>query len=846
VDEAVNKGLPKTAIQELEPIIAAAMKDKAYPEAIRAIAKKIALEGNTEGNKPEERITRMQAEIAKAPKEMVPMMDAVLAHWYWHYFQQNRWRFVQRSQTAAAPGADFTTWDLKRLFAEIDKQFAKALSAEKELKEIKIVEYDALLEKGTMPDSYRPTLYDFVAFEALQFYTSGEQAGAKAQDAFEIAADSPVLGPTDEFLKWQPQTTDEDSPKLKAIRLYQNLLTFHKDDKDRSAYLDADLSRLQFAYAHAYGETKAARYKAVLKSFAEQNAEHELAALARHREATVLQGENELVEARQIALEGKNAFPESPGGKLCANLIADIEASSVQVTTERVWNDPLPVLRVTYRNITKVHFRAVRLNWSERLTRDRWRPEQLTDADRNELVSRQPELEWSADLEPTPDYHERTQDVAAAKNLKPGFYFIVASPNANFGDNANIVSAADVWVSDLAIVMRTEWGKGRVGGFVLTARTGEPVSGATIRTWIRQQTGGIALGPTTKTDQNGVFSVAGDNRSFFVLASHNGQELAAANEYSNYTQPDQYRPTAQTIFFTDRSLYRPGQTIHYKGICLLADPRADNYKILPNHKLVVIFSDPNGKEVAKRETVSNDFGSFSGSFTAPRDRLAGRMTIRDLNSPGGVAQFNVEEYKRPKFQVAVEAPKEAAKLNGEVKVTGKATAYTGAAIGGAKVRYRITREVRWAPWFYDCCWWRLPPSRGEAQEIAHGVSITEPDGTFPITFTAKPDLSVPEKDEPTFHYTREYVHLKDHRGSGTEPVNVLSQYKYQDGLGYYESTKDTASHFFIDYLPKGTYVFEYAVRVQLKGTYPMGLANIQCMYAPEFNSHSGSVMLEVK
>lgn len=92
----------------------------------------------------------------------------------------------------------------------------------------------------------------------------------------------------------------------------------------------------------------------------------------------------------------------------------------------------------------------------------------------------------------------------------------------------------------------------------------------------------------------------------------------------------------------------------------------------------------------------------------------------------------------------------------------------------------------------------------------------------------------------------EYVHLKDHRGSGTEPVNVLSQYKFQDGLYYYESTKDTASHFFIDYLPKGVYVFEYAVRVQHKGQYPTGLANIQCMYAPEFNSHSESVMLDVK
>jgi hypothetical protein len=92
----------------------------------------------------------------------------------------------------------------------------------------------------------------------------------------------------------------------------------------------------------------------------------------------------------------------------------------------------------------------------------------------------------------------------------------------------------------------------------------------------------------------------------------------------------------------------------------------------------------------------------------------------------------------------------------------------------------------------------------------------------------------------------EYVHLKDYRGSGTEPVNVLSTYKYQDGLGYYESTRDAASHFFIDYLPRGTYVFEYSVRVQLAGTYQTGFASIQCMYAPEFNSHSESLVLEVK
>ena len=92
----------------------------------------------------------------------------------------------------------------------------------------------------------------------------------------------------------------------------------------------------------------------------------------------------------------------------------------------------------------------------------------------------------------------------------------------------------------------------------------------------------------------------------------------------------------------------------------------------------------------------------------------------------------------------------------------------------------------------------------------------------------------------------EFVHMNDQRGSGTEPVNVLSGYRYRDGLAYYESTRDASSHFFIDYLPKGTYVFEYPVKVFHRGRYQSGIANIQSMYAPEFNSHTASHWLEVK
>ena len=153
-DAALKKGLPKTAITHLEPIIKETLAQKQYDEAIKAIGKKISLEGNIQGNKPQEKIRRLEAEIAKAPKEMVPVMDAILANWYWHYFQQNRWRFIQRTQTGADAGTDFETWDLQRIFTEIDKQFTKALAGKTVLQKTPVADYNELLQKGTQPDRY--------------------------------------------------------------------------------------------------------------------------------------------------------------------------------------------------------------------------------------------------------------------------------------------------------------------------------------------------------------------------------------------------------------------------------------------------------------------------------------------------------------------------------------------------------------------------------------------------------------------------------------------------------------------------------------------------------------------
>jgi RNA polymerase sigma factor (sigma-70 family) len=760
VYEARDKGLPKTAIEELKPIIVDALQNKKYAEAIKAVCTKIALEGRIEGNKAEEKITRLEAEIEKAPAEMKPVMEAILANWYWHYFQQNRWRFQQRTATAAPPGKDFTTWDLPRILAEIDKHFTAALAGEKVLKATPIEQFSDLLEKGTVPDAYRPTLFDFLAHEALAFYQAGEQGAAKAEDEFEIAAASPVFAPVGEFLKWQPATTDADSREIKAINIFQNLLAFHQGDTNKTAFIDADLWRLEFGKNQAVGPELNDTYKAALKRFTDEWADHEISARALFAWATVLQSENELVEAYKLAQRGSGAHPKSYGGTQCYNLVQQIEARQVSISTERIWNEPWPVVAVNYKNLTNAYFRAVPCDFNAFVARQRWGYARLLGGlDSNErekfiaeLLAAKPAAEWSAVLPGTPDFRQRTEKVDVAKDLKPGFYVIFASHDASFGKDNNQVSATTVWVSDLALVVRQRYSEGLLDGFVLKALTGVPVAEATVRSWTRTNDGKLVTGPETKTDTNGMFRFTGENKQLLLLAQSGDQAVASDNEFSLGRANAPPPPSQNTVFFTDRSLYRPGQTIQYKGICYSVNTEGNNYKTLASQTLTVIFRDSNGKEVAKQQQKCNDYGAFSGSFTAPGGTVAGQMSLRVQDGPNGYASFNVEEYKRPKFQVELARPKEAAKLGEEITVPGKATAYTGAAIGGAKVQWRVVRNVQFPYW----CWWGrycLPPNRDASQNIAHGTAKTGSDGAFTVKFAALPDLSVPEKTEPTFTYT---------------------------------------------------------------------------------------------
>ena len=174
----------------------------------------------------------------------------------------------------------------------------------------------------------------------------------------------------------------------------------------------------------------------------------------------VATNDNALVEARAIAAQGVAAHPTSVGGKLCKNLITQIGMRSLSITTERQWAAPWPTLHVSYKNMATLHLRVVKADWLGRLKAGKPNGAWLDDADRGLLLKLPAVKEALADLPATPDYRERSHQIAIeplldAKSLAPGAYWVLASQRADFGEKDNVVSVAMVWVSRLAIVARS-------------------------------------------------------------------------------------------------------------------------------------------------------------------------------------------------------------------------------------------------------------------------------------------------------------------------------------------------------------------------------------------------------
>ncbi len=196
--------------------------------------------------------------------------------------------------------------------------------------------------------------------------------------------------------------------------------------------------------------------------------------------------------------------------------------------------------------------------------------------------------------------------------------------------------------------------------------------------------------------------------------------------------------------FTDRAVYRPGQTIYFKGI--VVEELDGEVKLLKDHSSEVQFINASRKIITTTNFITNSEGSFSGEFIIPTGGLNGRMTIKNKT---GNASFLVENYKLPTFEVTFDSIEGQPKLNEQVTVTGIVMNYAGNAVDGASVHYRVTRKTVFPRPYYRN-YLSYPIHLEREIEIANGDLVTSSTGTFELQFEGIPDNRIPLKADPVF------------------------------------------------------------------------------------------------
>ncbi|TDT46987.1 alpha-2-macroglobulin family protein [Maribacter spongiicola] len=774
------ENLSSSALKQTEDIFEKAKKEGNKVQIIKALLYKSKFIMSLKEDSKLSIINDFKSEITIADEPTKQILHSHLAKLYWQYFQQNRHRFYNRTITdAKVDSVDFRTWDLDTIFKEIDYHFTASLEDANTTQQLSISDFDAILEKNEENRKYRPTLFDVLAHNALQFYTTSENSINKPADAFEIDNEAILCEAyTASFLTFDDR--QNLSLQSRALEIYQQLVAFHFGNPDINPLVLIDIERLRFIHQNATFGNKDDLYLEVLKNSAENIKHSPLSGLYTYEIALQYQQLGRLYTSEGIAshqFKFKEAvalcddviarFPESLGAQKCQVLKSEIQDYNVQLTAEKyIPKNTIGRLLVNYKNVESLHLNAYKITQNQLSKLEETYP----DSKKKSFIKNLPIAKtWSAQLKTENDYQSHSTEIIVPA-LENGSYILTAESN---NEKIDVFSYTTIQATDVAVI---ESQTNRQQQYqIINRNNGKPIIGAEVILNYRKNYKDALKRAAYTTDKNGFITIekSKENWNNINITVKTKNDKAHFGEYyvnRNYAQ-NNGQINHSCFLFTDRSIYRPGQPIYFKGIAISQDKGIS--KVLKKTNIDVTLSDVNGQEIETLSLTTNDYGSVSGEFILPNSGLTGQFSIRassdDLNL-NGYASISVEEYKRPKFETNFEPITDTFKVNDSITVTGKATAYAGSTISDAKVVYSVKRVVSVPRRYY----WIRPFFNGTSQEIVQGETITDAAGNYKITFKAIPDNSVEKENLPTFNYevTAEVTDINGETRSTTTTVNV--------------------------------------------------------------------------
>jgi uncharacterized protein YfaS (alpha-2-macroglobulin family) len=759
VDSLQNLGQLQSALDAVMTIYSQSKTDGHPDQTIRALLYKIRIEADFQENSYEKAIDFAQNELVDAKTPVKQVLYSILAQLHWSYYQNNSWKINQRTPVAGNRSPDINTWDTRRFVEVSTNYYLLSVSEADALKNIPLGQFESILEEKKSTRNLRPTLFDFLVFRAIEFFSDERAAVTIPSNVFRMN-DERYFSPIDEFVGIEILTEDTLSFEYQALKLYQKVLQFHQTKTDVLPMVDADLARLKYIHRKSIIPSKDELYIDALRSMLLNYRDQPVSAEISYELASMLRTQGnkynplvseaykwQLKEALEIAESAVERFPDSDGANNCKVLINQIKSPALNVTANNAVTPRLPSLAlVGYRNIDSLYLRIVSLDYEA----DQKRLHQNQKDQIEKYLTLKVCTNWSLELPTDNDYQTHSTEIKLPP-LPSGYYILLASSTPDFNLQSE-VTFMPFWSTNISVI-----GRLTNDGYefhILGRKSGQPIPKLKIQLVRRNydyRVGGIKDSTVQHlvTDKNGFGIIprgmTSENSQIYLKISTPKDNFVTEAIWMGYPYETEAKKEIRTHFFTDRAIYRPGQTMYYKGIVLEKD--GDKSSIKTKFPSTAIFTDVNGQEISKQELVTNEFGSFSGSFVVPQAVLTGSMQISDKYGSVG---FQVEEYKRPRFEVTFPPIEGSYKLGEEIEVTGKAMSYAGSTLSDANVSYRVVRNAR-----FPIIWWgwrdRFPSS--PEMEIANGTSVTDNNGQFRITFKAIADPDISKELSPIFTYT---------------------------------------------------------------------------------------------
>lgn len=747
VEQLAQDNLPKSVMAKVNDIAIAAEDEDNRPQQIKATSYIASYMLRTEEDGLDQAILYLQKKIKSSKSDEIEAINRViLADFYKQYLRNNGFRIASRTTGEDDISTDYKTWSKATWIDKISEQYSLAIQNPKTL-DIPVGEYgDILASNGKDKADYNdvgndqiPSLYILFAEKAIQTY---QEIGRMQEGGIGdfVISDATYFADAKRFTKLD---IEDASLKEKILVTYQKLLRNTQGKSE--AYVRQDLNRLRSIFEFASYSEKKNDYIDALRRLADKQDDTQYSTSVLHALATQQMTpkiDDGNLKAVAICEEAITRFPKSQGAVDCQNLINRIKKEELNITVEEVYlpNDPI-LYRLDYKNITKVYAKIIMVKagmMDDMYQRDR-------NAIKSIIESAEPIKEWSIDL-PNNGMHNMQSTEAYQEGLPIGSYVIVTSDSENFN---SAYYHALFHVSRISYTQVQDQ-SGELKFSVKDRSNSRILQNATLDLYRSQynskkrRSENIFL-TTIKVDGKGLATYKSTNRNQISVVVKNGDDILNLRKYHN--QGGNYNGNVHhTVeFFTDRSIYRPGQVVYFKGIVMQKDANQIP-SVASNHPVTLVLRDANYQEVETLSLKSNEFGSVNGQFTLPTGGLTGQFT---LDAGFGQQRIQVEEYKRPTFEVEIDTLKTNYALGQTVNLSGSAKTFAGSNIDNADVNYTVYRKTIYPYWRY---YRGYGAPQGNQDLITQGKTVSNTDGQFSFDVTLDAGSEVDKKRKPSFHF----------------------------------------------------------------------------------------------